>query len=97
MSRQYECTLFKFEQGKSTPHTILLEEITAEQREDKEFLGKADGRDLQHCVYLGARHGDRFLERVRWYYLSDEEDALLKTLREKQPETLRVEFYGEKA
>lgn len=96
MRGHFECTLFKFEQGKSTPHRVSIDKITADEREGKEFLGRADGRDLQHCVYLGARHGDRFLERVRWYYLSDEEDALLKTLREKQPETLRVEFYGER-
>lgn len=96
MINHFECTLFKLKQGKATPHTIMLEEITAEERGGKEFLGKADGRDIVHCVYLGARHGDRFLERVRWYYLSDEEDALLKELRKTQPETIRVEFYGEK-
>lgn len=97
MNNHFECTLFKFEQRRATPHTLVLEEITAEERKGKELLGKADGRDLQHCVYLGARHGESFLERVRWYYLSDEEDALLKALREKQLGSIRVEFYGEEA
>lgn len=96
MTPNFECTLFKFEQGKATPHTILLEEITAGERTGKELLGRADGRDLQHCVYLGARHGDRFLERAKWYYLNNEEDEHLKELRRAQPETIRVEFYGEK-
>ena len=94
---RFECTLFKFEHGKAVPYTLSLEEIATDEREDKELLGKAAGRDLSHCVYLGTRHCENFIERVRWYYLTNEEDALLKKLRRTQPGTIRVEFYGEKA
>lgn len=96
MTSHFECTLLKVTKGRTVEHRISIDEITADERADKELLGKADGRDMGHCVYIGARYGESFLERVRWYYLSKEEDALLKNLRKTQPESVRVEFYGEK-
>ena len=97
MNQHFECTFFGFENGKSTSYTLLLEEIAAHEREEKELLGKAAGRDLGHCVYLGARHGKDFLERVKWYCVSTEEDESLRALRAVQPETIQVEFYGVKS
>lgn len=93
---RFECTLLKVTKEGTIPHRVSIDEITSGERADKELLGRADGRDIGHCVYIGARHGDRFLERVRWYYLTNEEDALLKTLRATQSGSIRVEFYGEK-
>jgi len=91
----FECTLFKFENGKATPYTLSLEEITTNEHEGKELIGKAYGLNINHCVYLGTRHCKDFLERVKWYYISNDEDAHLKELRAVQLETIKVEFYGE--
>ena len=92
----FECTIYKVTKTGAIPHRVSIDEITAEERAGKELLGKADGRDIGHGVYLGVRHCKGFLERVKWYYRSNETDALLKALQKSQQGTIRVEFYGEK-
>ncbi len=88
--------MYKITQEGSTPHHISLEEITAKEREGKSLLGKADGRDIGHCVYLGVSYCKGFFEKAKWYHLSTEIDARLEELQKTQPGTIRVEFYGEK-
>lgn len=51
MTRHLECTLYRVTQGKTMQHHVSIDEITAYERAGKELLGKADGRDLGHCVY----------------------------------------------
>lgn len=96
MKSHFEITIMGQSSEGNQQHSVSIDEIAAEERAGKELLGKADGRNLGHCVYLGARHSEHFLERVRWYYLSDEEDAFLRALQRTQLGSIRVEFYGEK-
>ncbi len=94
---RFECTLFKFEHGKATPYTLSLEEIAANEREGKKLLGTAAGRDIWHCLHLGARHGEKeFLHQIKWYYINPEENEFVQEMRQREQETIVVEFYGEK-
>lgn len=54
-------------EGKS----IDIPELSEEDLKKYEVFGKAKGADLNHCVYLGARHGKNFFERVAGYRASD--------------------------
>ena len=60
------------------------------------MIGKADGRDIGHCVLLRVKYEENFVERAKWYYVSSESDRHLEELRKRQPGTIRVEFYGDK-
>ena len=75
---------------------ITLKQIEAGEREDKHYLGRAEGMNLMHCVYLGARHGKDFLARARYYSLVENEDDALRKLRQEQPGSIGVEFWGDK-
>jgi len=75
---------------------VSLEEITSEEREGKELLGKADGQDLTHCAYLGVKYCKGFSERAKWYYVSHQSNPFSKILRLIRPSSIHVEFYGEK-
>ena len=89
--------MHKITQQGVTTHHISLDEITAEERGGKELLGTAAGRDLWHCLHLGVRHGEKnFLQRVKWYYLNPEENEFTREMRQREPETMQIEFYGEK-
>lgn len=96
MTAHFESIIHKITKDGTTSHRVSLDEITAEERAGKELIGKADGRDIGHCVILGAKYGENFVERAKWYYISRESNEHLKELRERQPQTIRVEFYGEK-
>ena len=97
MTGHYECTLHKIMQQGVATHHISLDEITSEERSEKKFLGTAAGRDIWHCLHLGARHCEKeFLKQVKWYYLSPEENECVQEMREREPETIVVDFYGAK-
>ncbi len=75
---------------------LVLQKISEDEKKCKDFIGKADGTDLGHCVFLGVRHGKDFLKRAKFYLVSQETDAQLEQMREFQPNTIRIEFYGDK-
>lgn len=87
---------FKLEIIGSSIDELVLTKITSEEKKDKPFIGKADGMDLNHCVYLGIRHGKDFLKQAKYYFVSSETDEQLEQMREFQPSTVRIEFYGDK-
>ncbi len=95
MNSHFETIITKLTSKRDQQHRVSIDEIAAEERPGKDLIGKAFGRDLGHCVYLGAKHGKNFLERVKWYYMSNEEEDYLREIRKAQPETILVEFYGE--
>jgi hypothetical protein len=90
----FESVIFKITKDGTTSFNINLEEIAANQREGKELLGQAYGRDLGHCVYIGMRHCSDFAKRAKWYYSNNEQDKHLEELKKVQPGTIKVEFYG---
>ncbi len=75
---------------------LVLKKLSDQEKKGKKFIGKADGRDLGHCVYLGVRHGKDFLKQAKYYFVSSETDEQLEQMREFQPTTVRIEFYGDK-
>jgi hypothetical protein len=81
--------------GSDIDKRYLIHKIEKEKRKEKELIGVASGMDIGHCAYLGMKYGVRFLERVKWYWVSDEVQQSLEMLRRGQPESIRVEFYGE--
>ena len=72
--------------------TIKIEEISAEEARNRRPAGSAYGIDLNHCIYLGLKHGDRFAERVRSYRII-EDGKQLEKMRRFQPQTICVQFY----
>ncbi len=70
-----------------------LEEIAENEVVDKTHLGRACGRDLGHCVYLGMKYCKEF-DKARWYFFPKDVDEHLLELRKKQPESIGVDFYG---
>lgn len=98
---QFEYTIHKQTPTGTVEHQISLEEISADERAGKNKLGEATGIDLSHCIYLGARHGENFLEQVKYYYVNPEilppnAHLMLRILFRTQRDMMRVEFYGEK-
>jgi len=75
---------------------LVLQKISSEEKKCKDLIGTADGTDLGHCVFLGAKHGKDFLKRAKFYFVSEESDEHLERMREFQPHTVRIEFYGDK-
>ena len=59
----------------------FLEEIAREEREKKEYLGKAFGRDVGHCAHMAYKYCEDFLEKARWYFINHEVDPKLEEFR----------------
>ncbi len=73
---------------RKNPRTITLEEITLEEAEGKTLLGQAGGVDLNHCVLMGARYCEDFLDKVRFYYISE-----AKLISPQKKNYILVNFY----
>ena len=82
--RKFEINVIKSDGSKK----LSIEEITADEREGKDLLGSAIGVDMNHCIYLGSRHGKDFLSRVRWYFKNNQDKDLLRFNEEKRRSTL---------
>nr|MBI4156690.1 hypothetical protein [Candidatus Woesearchaeota archaeon] len=81
--------------GPKESKNVTLEEITAEEKEGKKYIGTAIGKDVSHCAYLAAKYEKTFLKEGKYYYINTEKDKDIEELRKKQPNSIKVEFYGE--
>ncbi len=73
--------------------TRTIEEITENERKNYKFIGNADGVGLWHCIALGEKYEDGFLDRVNYFHYPKQESKRLAELRAKQPNSISVEFY----
>ena len=48
-------------------------ELSEEEAKKYKLLGEAEGQNFDHCVYLGWRHAENFLERVYGYRIEKPE------------------------
>ena len=85
---------FKCARGEKL-ETFVIEDIDKEEAKNKSLIGSAYGVGLFHCVYIGDRHCENFLKRVKYYYI-DNEAPNLKDYRKIEPRGVCVEFYTEK-
>jgi len=74
---------------------VELREITKQEAGSKKCIGEGMGRDIVHCIYLGMKYCEDFTEKAKWYSL-DPENEEFKKLKEKQPHSICIGFYGEK-
>ncbi|MBI2148339.1 hypothetical protein HYU23_01555 [Candidatus Woesearchaeota archaeon] len=75
--------------------TLIINEISKQETKNKVLLGSAYCVNIGHCAYLGTRHCNNFLSRVKYYFL-DEEAINLKDYRKMEPNGICVEFYSDK-
>lgn len=94
MSNTFTCTIYKITREVTTTHRICWEEITAEERGGKEFLGKAYGIDILHCAFMAMKYCKDFEKRAAYYHISQENNPQLEAIIREQPQTIQVEFYA---
>lgn len=75
---------------------FILEEIAEEDCPARQLVGKPYGKGFEHCIYLGVRFFPDFTKKVRAFYRNTEVDENLLAYRMVQPETICIDFYGEK-
>ena len=82
--------------GNGGQHEISIDALAEDELKDKNILGVAYGIDIGHCFYLGARHGEKFIDRVKFYHVHTDSDDSLEELRVRQPSSIKISFYGDK-
>jgi hypothetical protein len=62
----------------------------------RNILGQPYGKGLEHCIYMGVAYFPDFTKKVKAFYITTEVDENLLAYRMVQPETIRIDFYGER-
>jgi hypothetical protein len=88
----FEC---KFTRGRSVER-FILEEIGEKECCARNILGQPYGKGLEHCIYMGVAYFPDFTKKVKAFYITTEVDENLLAYRMVQPETIRIDFYGER-
>ncbi len=70
----------------------IIKELSEDECKSRKLLGSSFGINIGHCVFMGSKYCEKFLERVEGYRIVQLHEDIVKQIGRHQ-NSIGVEFY----